>query len=180
MRSQLRVLSALVTSAILLTACGAPAATPAPTAMPAATNTAEPTMAPTAASTTASTAGAAAMPIPDSAQVMVADSKLGQILVDDKGMVLYMYTKDTAGTSVCYDKCATAWPPLLTKNPATAGKGADASLMSTTTRTDGSLQVTYKSMPLYYYAKDKAPGDTTGQDVGKVWYVVDPAGKVIK
>jgi predicted lipoprotein with Yx(FWY)xxD motif len=172
MKSQLRVLSALVTGAILLTACGAPAATatPVPTAMPAAT----------AAPTAAAPAGADAMPIPDSAQVMVADSKLGQILVDDKGMVLYMYTKDTDGTSVCYDKCATAWPPLLTKNPATAGQGADASLLGTTTRKDGSLQVTYKAMPLYYYAKDKAPGDTTGQDVGKVWYVVDATGKVIK
>jgi predicted lipoprotein with Yx(FWY)xxD motif len=190
------MLSTLVTSAILVTACAAPAAAPAPTSAPAATsapvattapttapaatNTAEPTVAPTAVVTAAATTAPAAVTIPDSAKVMVATSSLGKILVDDKGMTLYMFTKDTPRTSTCYDKCATAWPPLLTKNMATAGDGADASLLGTTTRKDGSMQVTYNKMPLYYYAKDKAPGDTVGQDVGQVWYVVDPTGKVIK
>ena len=112
--------------------------------------------------------------------VMVADSSLGKILVDDKGNTLYMYTKDTPGTTVCYDKCAIAWPPLLTKNKPQAGDGADASLLDTTTRKDGALQVTYKGLPLYYYEKDKAPGDVVGQDVGHVWYVMAPNGDVIK
>jgi predicted lipoprotein with Yx(FWY)xxD motif len=52
----------------------------------------------------------------------------------------------------------------------------DASKLGTATRKDGSSQVTYNGWPLYYYAKDKAPGDVTGQDVGSVWYVVSAAG----
>lgn len=197
MKRELNVLSMLVAGAALMAACGAPVATTAPTSAPAATaaatvaptempaatetaaatNTAEATVAATTAPTTTEVITAT---IPDSANVMVADSSLGKILVDDKGMTLYMFTKDADGVSACYDKCATAWPPLLTKNNATAGAGAEASLLGTTTRKDGSMQVTYNKMPLYYYEKDKAPGDVTGQEVGDVWYVVDAKGKVIK
>jgi len=101
---------------------------------------------------------------------------LGSLLVDDKGMTLYLFTKDTPNTTVCYDKCATAWPPLLTTGAPVAGEGVDASLLGTTTRTDGTVQVTYNGWPLYYYEKDKAPGDVVGQDVGGVWYVVSAAG----
>jgi predicted lipoprotein with Yx(FWY)xxD motif len=156
------VISLFASLVFALSACGAP--TPAPTAAPA------PTTAPAAAPAAA---------IPDSAKVMVADSSLGKILVDDKGFVLYVFTKDTDNTSTCYDQCATAWPAVLTKNAATAGAGVDASLFGTTTRKDGTMQVTYKKMPLYYYAKDMAAGDTKGQAVGKVWYIVSPAGDVI-
>lgn len=104
------------------------------------------------------------------------DETLGSFLVDDKGMTLYLFTKDTPNTTVCYDKCAVAWPPLLTTGDPVAGEGVDASLLGTTNRTDGTVQVTYNGWPLYYYEKDKAPGDVTGQDVGGVWYVVSPAG----
>jgi len=104
------------------------------------------------------------------------NDKLGSILVDDKGMTLYLFTKDTPNTSVCYDKCATAWPPLLTTGAPVAGEGVDSSKLGTTTRTDGTVQVTYNSWPLYYYVKDKAAGDVTGQDVGGVWYVLSAAG----
>jgi predicted lipoprotein with Yx(FWY)xxD motif len=176
MKKPVNVLSMLIVSATLLAACGGAAATPtsAPTSAPAATAAPAATMPPNA------TMPPDAAMIPDSAKVMVADSSLGKILVDEKGMVLYMYTKDSSdGTSVCYDKCAIAWPPLLTKNKATASDGAQDSLLGTTTRKDGTMQVTYKNMPLYYYQKDQKPGDTTGQDVGKVWYVVAPNGDVI-
>ena len=101
---------------------------------------------------------------------------LGSFLVDDKGMTLYLFTKDTPNTTVCYEKCAVAWPPLLTTGAPVAGEGVDASLFGTTTRTDGTVQVTYNGWPLYYYEKDKAPGDVTGQDVGGVWYVVSAEG----
>jgi predicted lipoprotein with Yx(FWY)xxD motif len=104
---------------------------------------------------------------------------LGSFLVDDKGMTLYLFTKDTPNTSVCYDKCATAWPPLLTTGAPVAGEGLDASKLGTATRTDGSIQVTYNGWPLYYYQKDKAAGDVTGQDVGGVWYVVNAAGEQV-
>jgi predicted lipoprotein with Yx(FWY)xxD motif len=107
------------------------------------------------------------------------NDKLGSFLVGDKGMTLYLFTKDTPNTSNCYDKCATAWPPLLTTGEPAAGEGVDASLLRTTKRTDGTVQVTYNGWPLYYYQKDKAPGDVVGQDVGDVWFVVSPAGEQV-
>jgi predicted lipoprotein with Yx(FWY)xxD motif len=94
-------------------------------------------------------------------------------------MTLYLFTKDSPNTTVCYDKCATAWPPLLTTGDPVAGEGVDAALFGTTTRTDGTIQVTYNGWPLYYYEKDKAPGDVTGQDVGGVWYVVSAKGEQV-
>lgn len=104
---------------------------------------------------------------------------LGDFLVDAEGMTLYLFTKDTENVSACYDDCATAWPPLLTDGEVTVGEGLDASLLETTERTDGATQVTYGGWPLYYWVKDEAPGDTTGQDVGRVWYVVSPAGEAV-
>ena len=95
-------------------------------------------------------------------------------------MTLYLYTKDTKNTSNCYDKCATNWPPLLTEGKPAAGTGADASLLGTTTRKDGKMQVTYNGWPLYYWVKDQKPGDATGQDVGGVWYVLNAKGEEVE
>ena len=97
-------------------------------------------------------------------------------------MSLYLYTKDTAGSgaSTCYGSCATAWPPLLTTGKPVAGSGVDMSKFGTLTRTDGTTQVTYNGWPLYYYSKDMAPGDTLGQGVGSVWYVIDATGTLKK
>lgn len=123
---------------------------------------------------------AAPMPVESAATVMIGkDAKLGDFLVDAKGMSLYLYTKDTPNTSVCYDKCATAWPPLLVTNAPTAGKGIDAAKLGTTTRTDGTKQVTFNGWPLYYYIKDTKAGDVVGQGVGTVWYLLNPAGEMI-
>jgi predicted lipoprotein with Yx(FWY)xxD motif len=136
--------------------------------------------APTAAAPAQSSAAAPAVP---SGPAMVSIGKagsLGSFLVDEKGMTLYLFTKDTPGTSTCYDKCAAAWPALLTAGTPTAGNGVDPSKFGTTTRTEGSKQVTYNGWPLYYFAKDKQPGDTTGQGVGSVWYVVAPTGNAVK
>ena len=108
------------------------------------------------------------------------NDKFGSFLVDDKNMSLYLFTKDVPNTSNCYDKCATAWPPLLTTGAAVAGEGIDASKLGTTKRTDGSLQVTYNGWPLYYYQKDAKPGDVTGQDVGNVWYLISATGEQVK
>ena len=104
------------------------------------------------------------------------NAALGSFLVDSKGMTLYLFTKDTPNTSNCYGSCATYWPPLLTKGAALAGNGVTASMLGTTARTDGTSQVTYNGWPLYYYASDKAAGDTTGENVKGVWFVVTPAG----
>jgi predicted lipoprotein with Yx(FWY)xxD motif len=115
------------------------------------------------------------------ATVMVSDNaELGDILTDDNGMTLYLFTNDTPGTSNCYDQCAVNWPPLLTSGDPIAGEGADAGLIGTTERTDGTVQVTYNGWPLYYWINDTGPGDTTGQGVGEVWYVLSPQGEMIE
>lgn len=107
------------------------------------------------------------------------DPKLGKILVDGKGMTLYMFTKDGPDKSNCSGKCIENWPPLLTQGHPTLGDGVDASMVGTATLADGSLIVTYNHMPLYYWIKDKAPGDTTGQGNNNVWYVVAPDGNSV-
>ncbi|WP_341359392.1 hypothetical protein V5H98_16930 [Georgenia sp. M64] len=113
------------------------------------------------------------------ATVMTAESDLGTILVDGEGMTLYMFTNDTqdSGESVCEGDCLVAWPPL--EGEPTAGEGVDDSLLGTIERSDGSTQASYNGWPLYYWAQDTAPGDVTGQGVGDVWYVLDPAGEPI-
>jgi predicted lipoprotein with Yx(FWY)xxD motif len=110
--------------------------------------------------------------------VQTADSDLGTILVDAEGMTLYLFQADAGGASTCYDDCATTWPPLIDDAPA-AGEGADPALIGTTPRDDGSIQVTYDGQPLYFFAADASPGDTEGQGVGDVWFVVDPDGAAI-
>lgn len=177
MQRSYSVLAILIALAVVMTACssqaGSTAASPyysvPATQAPAGTQAPAPTVASGAAAPAAA------------AQVALGKSdQFGSFLVDAKGMSLYLYTKDSPNTSVCYDKCATAWPPLLTSGAPVGGDGLDASKFGTTTRTDGTTQVTYNSWPLYYFAKDKQPGDTTGQNVGNVWYLVAPSGEAIK
>jgi predicted lipoprotein with Yx(FWY)xxD motif len=108
--------------------------------------------------------------------VQVADNaKLGKFLTDSNGMTLYLYKKDTPGTSNCYDKCAENWPPFTTSGGDLTLPAGVPGKLDTTTRKDGTKQVTYNGMPLYFFIKDKKAGDTNGQDVGDVWYVVPPA-----
>jgi predicted lipoprotein with Yx(FWY)xxD motif len=141
-------LASLAILALIISACGS--ASPAPTAA-------------------ASSGGGTVVDIGK-------NSTLGSFLVDSKGMTLYLFTKDSPGTSNCYGGCAAAWPPLLTSAAPSAGAGVTASLLGTTKRTDGSLQVTYNGWPLYTWVKDKAAGDTTGENVQGVWFVVTPQG----
>jgi predicted lipoprotein with Yx(FWY)xxD motif len=133
--------------------------------------------------TTQSTAAASPSPSPVAAAGMTiavaTNAKLGQILVDGKGMTVYLWVADTGTTSTCYTTCATFWPPVLTTGAPQAGAGAQASLLGTTTRTDGMVQVTYAGHPLYYFQKDKQAGDATGQGsngFGAPWWVMSPAG----
>ncbi len=114
------------------------------------------------------------------AEVAVATSELGDILVDGDGRTLYLFTVDTQNgdTSACTGDCLGTWPPLA--GEATAGAGVDAALLGTVTRDDGSAQATYNGWPLYYFAADAAAGDTNGQGVGDVWWVIDPAGNAIQ
>ena len=115
-------------------------------------------------------------------KVSIAKSPLGRILVDSKGITLYDFVKDKGTMSACYGACAALWPPLVTKGKPIAGPGVRASLLGTTKRKDGKLQVTYKGHPLYTYVTDKKPGQTTGEGsklFGAGWYALTPTGIVI-
>jgi predicted lipoprotein with Yx(FWY)xxD motif len=101
--------------------------------------------------------------------------ELGDFLVGPDGMTMYLFTNDTEGVSNCSGGCAVAWPPLTVMNDAdlTAADGVTGTL-ATIEREDGSLQVTYNGIPLYGWIFDGQPGDTTGQRVRDVWFVVEP------
>ncbi len=115
------------------------------------------------------------------AQVIVkSNPKFGSILTDAQGRTLYLLTKDGPNAPTCYNDCAKIWPPLLANGASTAGTGLDASKLGTVMRTDGGTQVAYNGHPLYYYAPDKNPGDTNGEGIGGVWFVVSPSGEPIK
>jgi predicted lipoprotein with Yx(FWY)xxD motif len=116
------------------------------------------------------------------ARVDVAKSHLGRIVVDSKGITLYDFPPDRGTSSVCYGACAALWPPLLTHGKPAAGRGVRASLLGTTKRKDGKIQVTYAGHPLYYFVTDRKPGQTTGQGInqfGGPWWIISPAGKEI-
>ena len=134
-------------------------------------------------SSSPSAAAASPSPSPSGTTIAVAGNpKLGSILVDGKGMTVYLFVADTGTSSTCYSSCASIWPPVLTTGAPQADAGADKSLLGTTTRTDGKVEVTYGGHPLYYFIKDKAPGDATGQAIngfGALWWVMSPAGVAI-
>jgi predicted lipoprotein with Yx(FWY)xxD motif len=116
------------------------------------------------------------------AKVEIAKSRLGRILVDSKGITLYDFVKDKTTKSTCYGACAALWPPLLTTGKPIAGPDVRASLLGTTKRKDGNVEVTYGGHPLYYFVTDRKPGQTTGQGVnqfGAPWWVLGPNGKEI-
>jgi len=168
-------------SLIVLAACSGTGATASPSA---AAPTDPPAASPTAAMSEppAATASPASEPPPATGDelVAVADSSLGEILVDGEGRTLYLFTNDTAGEPTCYDQCEDNWPPLLADGEVTVGSDLDSGAFSTVARTDGTMQVRIGDWPLYYFAGDSAAGDTNGQGVGDVWYVVDPSGEAIQ
>lgn len=183
MKRNLGISLSAVALAALLSGCagGGPATPPATTGAPATTApaTTSPTEspAPTAGSPAATSAPAG---MADISKLMVAPSAAGQIVVDDKGMSVYFFTKDTkgSGTSACTGACLTAWPPVTTDADAPAADGVTGSI-GTITTPDGKKQVTINGMPIYYFAKDKAAGDILGQGVNGVWYLVAPSGEMM-
>jgi predicted lipoprotein with Yx(FWY)xxD motif len=115
----------------------------------------------------------------DAASVSVKDGHLA----GNEGMSLYLFESDQQSASTCYDACAGAWPPLITDGAPKAEGDSEASLLGTTERKDGSMQATYNGWPLYYFVKDKKPGDTMGQDkkgFGGEWYLVEPSGEAME
>jgi predicted lipoprotein with Yx(FWY)xxD motif len=117
------------------------------------------------------------------ASVATKTSSLGTFLVDGKGRALYLWDADHGSKSTCSGACAQAWPPLTTTGTPKASGAVKASLLGTTKRTDGTSEVTYAGHPLYYFAGDTQPGQTTGQGsngFGAPWWVVTPAGKALQ
>lgn len=102
---------------------------------------------------------------------VVDDPVLGKILVNDEGLILYVYDFDTAnsatGAATCMGTCLDDWKPLVVDTDVvTAGDGVD--------KGDLSVVVAYKDQPLYTYAKDTKPGDANGKNVGDGWKVAVP------
>jgi predicted lipoprotein with Yx(FWY)xxD motif len=113
----------------------------------------------------------------------VRSSNYGKILFDGRGFVLYAFTRDPRGRSACKGACAAAWPPYLVSRRARAAAGVKSSLLGTTRRANGKIQVTYAGRPLYYYVGDRRPGQVLCQNVdefGGLWLVVRPSGKLVR
>ena len=118
------------------------------------------------------------------------------VLVDSRGWTLYEFDADTENTPTCYDDatyhCSKGWLPLRVHGAVKAGKGVDTSLLTTVKRTDGTIQASYNRHPLYTFAGfgsggnappargDAEPGDVNGQAYIEYWWVLSPAGKLIK
>jgi predicted lipoprotein with Yx(FWY)xxD motif len=113
------------------------------------------------------------------------DTKSGSVgtyLTDGSGRSLYEFAPDTSSMSNCTGACVSAWPPLISRSPTTAGSGVTASDIGSITRSDGRKQVTYKSHPLYYFSGDSSAGQTSGQGrtaFGAKWWLLTPAGAPI-
>ncbi|ATG50720.1 hypothetical protein CFK38_03685 [Brachybacterium vulturis] len=109
-----------------------------------------------------------------------AETELGTIVVDGAGMVVYQFDQDEqgSGTSTCTGQCAENWPAVPGDSSAEI-EGVTGEVGSIT-GVDGQPQLTLDGWPLYYYAGDEEPGDTTGQGVGGVWWVLSPEGEVLR
>ena len=117
------------------------------------------------------------------AVVSTASTGLGRIIVNSRGRTLYLFGKDRNGKSACSGQCAVFWPPLITNGKPRVTSSAKASLIGTTKRADGRLQVTYNHHPLYTFVKDTKAGQTNGEGVnafGAEWDALSPAGARIE
>lgn len=113
----------------------------------------------------------------DGAPLKVSEnSKFGPILTTPEGMTLYVFTQDAAGKSNCNGACAGTWPPLMANSSRLTTPDGVKGQLTIITRDDGSKQIALDGKPLYRYAPDKSPGDTTGEGVGEVWFVAKADG----
>jgi predicted lipoprotein with Yx(FWY)xxD motif len=151
----------LLLAAAALVGCAGGAAAASPTAAPSQAAASQPA---------ASEAGATTVevkPVGDLGDVLVAASN---------GMTVYTFTKDVkeSGESACTGDCIATWPALTVPEGATptGGTGVTGTLGTITRADDGTLQVTYNGLPLYFFKNDKAPGDANG--VYENWEAVKP------
>lgn len=160
-------LAGVALAALAVTGCSAPASTPAASPVAPASSAPASRTAPAASGSSSTTS------------LMVATSPLGKIVVDANGKTLYVFDKDTqgSGASSCSGACAATWPAVTAATtPTLDGVTGEVGMI---TGTDGAQQVTLNGWPLYYFAKDAKAGDTLGQGVNKIWWVLSPAGEKI-
>ncbi len=175
MRSNALIVGSLFITAALLVGCSSGGAS----ASAAAAATAAPVSAAPASEAPASAAASAPASAPAEGAATVEAKPVGTagtVLVDgDDGMTVYIFTKDVkdSGKSACSGDCLATWPALTVAAGATptGGTGVTGKL-GTITRDDGTLQVTYNGLPLYYFKNDKAPGDANG--IYANWEAVKP------
>lgn len=172
-------LAGLMVAATVLAACGSSSGTGA-------SSTTSTTSKASSTSTSASTSSTSSTTPPDYEVQVGTVSGLGKVLVNGRGLTLYLFVPDKqSGSSTCYNACAQGWPPLLLPTGVTtpvAGAGVQASLLGTTHRSDGTTQITYNKWPLYLWQGDSEPGQATGQglnNLGGLWYVLSPSGSEI-
>jgi predicted lipoprotein with Yx(FWY)xxD motif len=132
---------------------------------------------------TQSTAKTSSASSASAATVGTKKTALGTILVNANGRTLYLFEKDKGDKSTCSGACASAWPPLTTTAKPKPAAGVDAAMLGTSTRPDGTKEVTYNGHPLYTYAADAAPGATAGEGLnqfGAEWYALSPKGNKVE
>jgi predicted lipoprotein with Yx(FWY)xxD motif len=145
-------------------------------ALAACSNGSTTTTAPAAGGTTSSSSGATS-----GATVQTTDNAdFGTILTDADGHTLYLFEQDQGTTTACTTGCSSTWPALTADGKPTAGEGVDASLLGTAKHADGTVQVTYNGHLVYRYSGDAAAGDTNGEGISGVWFVVSAAGEPVQ
>jgi predicted lipoprotein with Yx(FWY)xxD motif len=157
--------------AMLVAACSSGSSSSAAAAAPASSAAA----APASSAGGASASGGATV-------ITTASSSAGTFLTNGSGRAVYLWVKDTGGTSACTGACAGAWPPVTATGTVTAAGSAKTSDLGTITRSDGTKQVTYDGHPLYYFEGDSGPGTASGQGsdgFGAKWWLVSPSGSDI-
>jgi predicted lipoprotein with Yx(FWY)xxD motif len=114
------------------------------------------------------------------AALATGNTSLGTVVVDGRGLTVYVFDKDTqnSGASSCSGACAAQWPAVETTVAKPAVTGVTGTV-GTITGVDGKKQVTLDGRPLYTYAGDSSAGDVTGQGVGGIWWAVSPDGMKI-
>jgi predicted lipoprotein with Yx(FWY)xxD motif len=110
----------------------------------------------------------------------VGDSSLGKILLDQRGLVLYMYGHDGRNSSNCTGVCERVWPPATVSGKPTLGPGVSPARVRRIKRSDQSMQLVYNGHPLYTFSEDTRRGQMGGEGFLGVWFVVSPTGKPVK
>lgn len=108
--------------------------------------------------------------------VNVGGATKSKYLIAYNGMTVYSYANDSLNKSTCIGECLKVWPPYVVgpEDNLTQLQSGVTGKVGTITRADGSLQVTYNGIPLYFYSGDVRSGDISGDHVGNLWFVVKP------